>query len=120
MTISYNKTWEVMQGLEDSFNRIIALNQMIDDLQEAHTNEDQELVSDLITAIKAYVPVYLSQYEKASQRAWNNTVGEVRKIDNPYHESYNVKDDEVDYDEIIKYEESLTNIDYNKIDLSLD
>ena len=105
-----------MQGLEDSFNRIITLSQMIDDLQEAHTNEDQELVCTLINAIKAYMPVYLIQYEKASQRAWNNTVGEVRKIDNPYH----VKDDEVDYDEIIKYEETLTKIDYNSIDLSLD
>ena len=116
MTISYNKTWEVMNGLEESFNRIIALEHMIVDLQEAVDNEDKQSIIDLTHAMNAFISVYIRQYEKASQRAWNNTVGEVRKIDNPYH----VKDDEVDYDEIIKYEETLTKIDYNNIDLSLD
>lgn len=109
MTLTYNKTWEVMQGLEDSFNRIVALDNMITDLQEAYENNDDDAVAELIPALKAYVPVYVRQYEKASQRAWNNTVGEVRKIDNPYR----LTENELDYDDIVKYE-------YNTLESSED
>ena len=109
MTLTYNKTWEVMQGLEDSFNRIVALDNMITDLQEAYENNDDDAVAELIPALKAYVPVYIRQYEKASQRAWNNTVGEVRKIDNPYR----LTENELDYDDIVKYE-------YNTLESSED
>lgn len=116
MTISYNKTWEVMNGLEEAFNKITTIDFLVEELNEAVLQNDTDKVADVSKALVSYLPVYVSHYEKASQRAWNNTVGEVRKIDNPYH----VTDSEVDYDEIIKYEESLTNIDYNNIDLSLD
>ena len=84
MTLSYNKTWEVMNGLEESFNRIVALEHMIGDLQEAVDNEDKQSIIDLTHAMNAFICVYIRQYGKASQRAWNNTVGEVRKVDNPY------------------------------------
>ena len=84
MTISYDKTWEVMNSLEESFNRIVTLEQMIDDLNEAVNNDDKQSIIDTSHAIAAYLPVYIRQYETASQRAWNNTVLEVRKIDNPY------------------------------------
>ena len=102
MTISYNKTWEVMQSLEDSFNRIVSMEQMVNDLQEAHSNNDEESVAELINALKSYMPVYVRQYERASQRAWNNTVGEVRKLDNPYR-NYETEDVEIDYEELQKF-----------------
>ena len=41
MTISYDKTWEVMNDLEESFNRIITFEKMVDDLMEAVNNNDQ-------------------------------------------------------------------------------
>jgi len=106
MTLSYNKTWEVMNGLEESFNRIVALDQMIGDLQEAVNNDDRQSIIDLTHAIVAYMPVYMNQYEKASQRAWNNTVGEVRKVDNPYQK----------YEEVLEY---IRNEDED-IDIGLD
>lgn len=114
MTISYNKTWEVMQSLEDSFNRIVSMEQMVNDLQEAHSNNDEEAVAELINALKSYMPVYVRQYERASQRAWNNTVGEVRKIDNPYH-NY----EEVDYEDVVKYLQEDELPDYSNVDLDL-
>jgi len=88
--MNYHKVWEVMNGLEESFNRIIALEHMIDDLQEAVDNGDSQSVMYLSQAMKSYMPVFMNQYEKASQRAWNNTVGEIRKEDEPYRE-YNVQ-----------------------------
>ena len=38
--MNYHKVWEVMNGLEESFNRIIALEHMIDDLQEQLLNKE--------------------------------------------------------------------------------
>ena len=102
MTISYNKTWEVMNGLEESFNRISTIEFMIEQLGEAVDNEDQRSVINLTRALQSFMPVYVNQYEKASQRAWNNTVGEVRKLDNPYH-SYETEDVEINYEELQKF-----------------
>ena len=78
--------------------------------------------------------MYISQYDDASKRAWNNTVNEVRLIDNPYHS--NVEDETIDYyngsnvgytmdyDEIVKFfeEEDIsgepgTPTELNKTDL---
>lgn len=102
MTISYNKTWEVMNGLEESFNRISTLEFMIEQLTEAVDNEDQQSVINLTHALQSFMPVYIHQYEKASQRAWNNTVGEVRKLDNPYHD-YEPQDMKINYEELQKF-----------------
>lgn len=102
MTISYKKTWEVMNGLEESFNQISTLGFMIEQLVEAVDNEDQQSVRNLTHALQSFMPVYIHQYEKASQRAWNNTVGEVRKLDNPYR-NYETEDVEVDYEELQKF-----------------
>jgi hypothetical protein len=109
VTISYDKTWEVMNSLEESFNRIVTLEQMIDDLNEAVNNEDRQSIIDTSHAIAAYLPVYIRQYETASQRAWNNTVLEVRKIDNPYS---SVKIDKLSV-------ENQTKVNYDNIDIDL-
>ena len=97
--ITYNKTWEVMNDLEESFNRITALEKMIDDLNDAVNCGDQDAIVDLSAAMTAFMPVYIRQYEKASQRAWNNTVTEVSKFDNPYRSKLN----DVTYDDVVTY-----------------
>jgi len=97
--ITYNKTWEVMNDLEESFNRIITLTGMIDDLNDAVNCGDQDAIVDLSAAMTAFMPVYIRQYEKASRRAWNNTVTEVSKFDNPYRTKLN----DVTYDDVVTY-----------------
>ena len=97
--ITYNKTWEVMNDLEESFNRIITLDGMIDDLNDAVNCGDQDAIVDLSAAMTAFMPVYIRQYEKASRRAWNNTVTEVSKFDNPYRTKLN----DVTYDDVVTY-----------------
>ncbi len=52
--MNYNKTWEVMSDLEDSFNRIIALEKMIDDLNDAVSVGDQECIAEVSQAMKTY------------------------------------------------------------------
>ena len=105
MALSYNKTWEVMHELEESFNRIVTVHQMVEDLVEAVDRNDNTKINNISKALEAYLPVYISQYDDASKRAWNNTVKEVFLIDNPYHQ--NVEEERVnftmDHNEIVKF-----------------
>ena len=84
MTIEYNKTWEVMNGLEEAFNKIATVEFMVDELNDAVSRNDTQQIVDVSAALMAYLPVYLSHYEKASRRAWNNTVVKVAEDDVPY------------------------------------
>ena len=101
MTIDYQKTWEVMNGLEEAFNKIATIEFMVDELNDAVSRNDTQQIVDVSAALMAYLPVYLSHYEKASRRAWNNTVVKVAEDDVPYRydtEELNLDGDEVKYD----------------------
>ena len=82
--IEYQKTWEVMNGLEEAFNKIATVEFMVDELNDAVSRNDTEQIAEISAALMAYLPVYLSHYEKASRRAWNNTVAKVAESDVPY------------------------------------
>ena len=99
--IEYQKTWEVMNGLEEAFNKIATIEFMVDELNDAVSRNDTQQIVDISAALMAYLPVYLSHYEKASRRAWNNTVVKVAEDDVPYRydtEELNLDGDEVKYD----------------------
>ena len=85
--MDYNKTWEVMNNLEESFNRIKALEDMVEDLVEAVNDGESQSIIDISHAINAYLPVFISQYDKASKRAWNNTVIKAAAEDVPYRQA---------------------------------
>jgi len=82
--IEYQKTWEVMNGLEEAFNKIATVEFMVDELNDAVSRNDTQQIVDIGAALMAYLPVYISHYEKASRRAWNNTVAKVAESDVPY------------------------------------
>ena len=84
MTIEYQKTWEVMSELEQAFNKIATVEFMVDELNEAVCRNDTQEIVEISAALMAYLPVYLSHYERASRRAWNNTVVKVAESDVPY------------------------------------
>ena len=99
--IEYQKTWEVMNGLEEAFNKIATIEFMVDELNDAVSRNDTQQIVDVSAALMAYLPVYLSHYEKASRRAWNNTVVKVAEDDVPYRydtEELNLDGEEVKYD----------------------
>ena len=84
MTIEYQKTWEVMSELEQAFNKIATVEFMVDELNEAVSRNDTEQIAEISAALMTYLPVYLTHYERASRRAWNNTVAKVAESDVPY------------------------------------
>ncbi len=98
--MDYQKTWEVMQGLEDSFNRITVIETLTNDLEVASNNNDFEEVKVLIKALSNYLPTFVSHYDKASKKAWNNTVVKVAEDDVPYRTKKDL------YDEVVKYYDS--------------
>ena len=98
MTIDYQKTWEVMNGLEEAFNKIATVEFMVDELNDAVSRNDTQQIVDVSAALMAYLPVYLSHYEKASRRAWNNTVVKVAEDDVPYrYDTEELKDDQIPF-----------------------
>ena len=101
--MDYQKTWEVMNDLETSFNRIITIETLINDLEVASNEGNLEEIKVITRALSSYLPTYLSQYDKASKRAWNNTVLKVAETDVPYRDR--LKDQNI-YEEVVKYYES--------------
>ena len=84
MTIEYQKTWEVMNQLEEAFNKIAAVEFMVEELNDAVNQNETDRIVDISHALLSYLPVYISHYEKSSRRAWNNTVLKVAEQDVPY------------------------------------
>ena len=98
MTIDYQKTWEVMNGLEEAFNKIATVEFMVDELNDAVSRNDTQQIVDISHALMAYLPVYLSHYEKASRRAWNNTVLKVAEDDVPYrYDTEELKEEQIPF-----------------------
>lgn len=100
--MDYNKTWQVMQGLEDAFNRITTIETLVNDLEVSVNSGNMEEIATLTKAISAYLPTFISQYDKASKRAWNNTVLEVAKENVPYRSTTSVEQERL-YKEVCEY-----------------
>lgn len=103
--MNYNKTWEVMNNLEEAFNKISTVEFLAEELIIAVNKDDMNHVNNIANALLAYLPVYTENYDRASKRAWNNTVGEVAKVDNPYKTSRTAG---VSYEDVVKYLETDT------------
>ena len=105
--MDYHKTWEVMNSLEDAFNRIITIETLVNDLEAASNRGDLEEIRVLSKALSSYLPTYISQYDKASKRAWNNTVVKAAEKDVPYRAQRSPSLHQKDlYSEVVKYYES--------------
>ncbi len=88
--MNYDETWEAMSNLEDSFNRIITLENLLKDLKTAVDENNQEEIQEITEACVSFMPVYVQQYSKASMRAWNKTVRSISQETNndsytPFH-----------------------------------
>ena len=107
--MDYQKTWEVMNDLEDSFNRIVTIETLVNDLESAANAGHLEEIRVITKALSSYLPTYLNQYDKASKRAWNNTVLKVAETDVPYREriarSSSLQQKDL-YEEVVKFYES--------------
>ena len=61
--LDYDKTWETMNNLEYTFNKIQALEGMVQYLQGAVDAGDIQVVKETTAAIADYLPKIIEEYE---------------------------------------------------------
>ena len=91
-----NKTWEVMSELETEFNKIVAIEGMVEYIQDGIEKNDSTVISNGVEALKSFLPVFIDGYDKASKRAWNHVVvpaniKSLHNYDSPNNSSYDTE-----------------------------
>lgn len=69
-----NKTWEVMNSIQESFNNITAFNFMLEELQQAVDASDTQKIVDTTAALNAFYPVYVDKFDRQFEKAWKHVV----------------------------------------------
>lgn len=95
--MNYNRVWNVMNDVQESFLNINTLEFMCDELQRAVDSGDQQKIVDISHAMTAFLPVYADSFDRKFNTAWNEVV-------TPLY--LNVKDSDkrdVKYEDVCKY-----------------
>jgi len=71
-----NKTWEVMNDLEEAFNQIATFSFLLDQLQEAVDAKDELAIVDTTLALNAFYPPYCNNWDNKFKKAWDHVVKE--------------------------------------------
>ncbi len=69
-----DKTWQVMNDLEESFSQITSFSFMLEQLQEAVDKNDDAAIVDISAALNAFYPVYVNNWDKKFKVAWEHVV----------------------------------------------
>ena len=77
--LNYKETWETMNNLEVAFNKIQALEGMVQYLQGAVDADDTQVVKETTVAISDYLSKFIEEYEEAFGVAWDNTVNRLER-----------------------------------------
>ena len=72
MTI--DKTWKVMNDLEDAFSQITTFSFLLDKLQEAVDAGDTQRIVDTTAALNAFYPPYCDNWDDKYAAAWRHVV----------------------------------------------
>jgi hypothetical protein len=69
------KNWTVMNKLEESFSNITTVGFMLQELKEAIDSHRTSDVSDITHALNAYLPIYIANWDRSYEKAWEEVVG---------------------------------------------
>jgi hypothetical protein len=72
--MTYNKTWTVMNDLQESFNQINTFSFLLDQLQEAVDADDSQRIVDTTAALNAFYPPYCNNWDDKFEKAWEVVV----------------------------------------------
>ena len=104
--LDYQKVWEVMNELEEKFNNITTVQGLVEFIDEAVEKNNQDEIRSGVDALKSYMKVFVSEYDTASKREWNNTVVALKQ--HPHESDYSYEIKKPTYEEV---EEFFTNVD---------
>ena len=85
---NYDRTWELMNDLEQSFSRVATIEFLSDKLVEASDNGRYDDVVDISHALLAYIPVYTKDFDEKFKKCWEEVV-------TPELKSYNQLDKDI-------------------------
>jgi len=69
-----NKTWTVMNDLEEAFNQITTFSFLLEQLQEAVDSADAQRIVDTTAALNAFYPPYCQNWDNKFCKAWDHVV----------------------------------------------
>ena len=69
-----DKTWTVMNALQEAFNQINTFSFLLDQLQEAVDAGDSQQIIDTTAALNAFYPPYCNNWDDKFEKAWDVVV----------------------------------------------
>ena len=69
-----DKTWIVMNDLEEAFSEITSFSFMLKKLQEAVDSNDTHSIVNVTALLNAFYPVYCDNWDKKYKKAWDHVV----------------------------------------------
>ena len=69
-----DKTWKVMNDLEDAFSQITTFSFLLDKLQKAVDAGDMQRIVDTTAALNAFYPPYCDNWDNKYKVAWSHVV----------------------------------------------
>lgn len=71
---NYDKTWELMNDLEQSFSQIATIEFLSNKLIEASDTNNLRDVVEISQALVAFVPVYTKNFDEKFKKCWEGVV----------------------------------------------
>ena len=69
-----DKTWKVMNDLEEAFNKITTFDFLLDQLQEAVDADEKQKIVDITLALNAFYHPYCDNWDDKFKKAWDCVV----------------------------------------------
>lgn len=69
-----DKTWTVMNDLQEAFNQVTTFSFLLDQLQEAVDTNDTQRIVDITLALNAFYPPYCNNWDNKFKKAWDHVV----------------------------------------------
>ena len=66
-----DKTWKVMNDLEEAFNKITTFDFLLDQLQEAVDAGEKQKIVDTTLALNAFYHPYCDNWDDKFKKAWD-------------------------------------------------
>ena len=63
--MNYNKVWEKMNHLEESFSSISTIKELVDDVDRMIDCEDLEKAKESATVLKGYLDIFTRKWDKS-------------------------------------------------------
>lgn len=69
-----DKTWTVMNDLQEAFNQITTFSFLLEQLQDAVNKNDTQRIVNVTVALNAFYSPYCDNWDQKYTTAWNHVV----------------------------------------------